>query len=243
MEVLLALYVVVRVVADFLCRGYSDAQNYAFYMLSALIGPYLLGPLPDRQPAHGHRDRAHVRADVPAVLPAVPVRGEVLGQPDLQALSPLFPECGQRAVDPLGHRAHRGHVRAPDPRLHHDHRGLPAAPLAVLARRVGPAADRGCSACSSVDARHPDRLQAPDLDRAGRDGADDDLAGSLDRRLRRRGARRGRQLRQPQALAGRSSSCRCCSRPSPASSRWTPTSRRRKARSSPARRRRCSTAR
>lgn len=43
MEVLLAVYVVVRVVADFLSRGYADAQNYAFYMLSALIGPYLLG--------------------------------------------------------------------------------------------------------------------------------------------------------------------------------------------------------
>jgi hypothetical protein len=43
METLLLLYVVVRVVCDFLSRGYSDAQNYAFYMLSALIGPYLLG--------------------------------------------------------------------------------------------------------------------------------------------------------------------------------------------------------
>jgi len=43
MEVLLLLYVLVRVVADFLSRGYSDAQNYAFYMLSSLIGPYLIG--------------------------------------------------------------------------------------------------------------------------------------------------------------------------------------------------------
>lgn len=43
MEVLLALYVVVRVFCDFLSRGYADAQNYAFYLLSALIGPYLLG--------------------------------------------------------------------------------------------------------------------------------------------------------------------------------------------------------
>ncbi|MDG4560528.1 MAG: hypothetical protein P9E88_04465 [Candidatus Competibacter sp.] len=43
MEALLAVYVVVRVFCDFLSRGYSDAQNYAFYMLSALIGPYLLG--------------------------------------------------------------------------------------------------------------------------------------------------------------------------------------------------------
>jgi hypothetical protein len=45
MEALLLAYVVVRVTADFLSRGYADAQNYAFYMLSALIGPYLLGRL------------------------------------------------------------------------------------------------------------------------------------------------------------------------------------------------------
>jgi hypothetical protein len=43
MEVLLAIYVVFRVFADFLSRGYSDAQNYAFYMLSSLVGPYLIG--------------------------------------------------------------------------------------------------------------------------------------------------------------------------------------------------------
>ena len=43
MEMLLAIYVVFRVFADFLSRGYSDAQNYAFYMLSTLIGSYLIG--------------------------------------------------------------------------------------------------------------------------------------------------------------------------------------------------------
>ncbi len=43
MEFLLVCYVVWRVFCDFLGRGYSDAQNYAFFMLSALIGPYLLG--------------------------------------------------------------------------------------------------------------------------------------------------------------------------------------------------------
>lgn len=43
MEALLAAYVVVRVFADFLGRGYADAQKYAFYMLSTLIGPYLIG--------------------------------------------------------------------------------------------------------------------------------------------------------------------------------------------------------
>ncbi len=43
MEFLLVLYFLVRVFADFLSRGYSDAQNYAFYILSSLIGPYLIG--------------------------------------------------------------------------------------------------------------------------------------------------------------------------------------------------------
>jgi hypothetical protein len=43
MEKLLAAYVLVRVFFDFLGRGYSDAQNYGFYMLTSMIGPYLLG--------------------------------------------------------------------------------------------------------------------------------------------------------------------------------------------------------
>lgn len=43
MEFLMMIYVCIRVGADFLSRGYSDAQNYAFYMLSCLIGPYLMG--------------------------------------------------------------------------------------------------------------------------------------------------------------------------------------------------------
>lgn len=43
MEWLICAYLVVRVVADFLSRGYADAQNYAFYMLTALVGPFLLG--------------------------------------------------------------------------------------------------------------------------------------------------------------------------------------------------------
>ena len=43
LEILLASYVVLRVGADFTSRGYKDAQNYAFYMLSCLVGPYLMG--------------------------------------------------------------------------------------------------------------------------------------------------------------------------------------------------------
>ena len=43
MESMLILYVVIRVVADYLGRGYSDAQHYAHYLISSVIGPYLLG--------------------------------------------------------------------------------------------------------------------------------------------------------------------------------------------------------
>ena len=43
LELLMAVYVVLRVGADFNSRGYKDAQNYAFYMLSCLVGPYLMG--------------------------------------------------------------------------------------------------------------------------------------------------------------------------------------------------------
>jgi hypothetical protein len=43
MEALLLLYVAIRVVADFVSRGYSDAQNYGFYLLTSVIGPFLLG--------------------------------------------------------------------------------------------------------------------------------------------------------------------------------------------------------
>ncbi len=43
MEALLLLYLSIRVVADFLSRGYSDAQHYAHFMVSSVIGPFLLG--------------------------------------------------------------------------------------------------------------------------------------------------------------------------------------------------------
>lgn len=43
MEVLLALYLGVRIYADFLGRGYSDAQNYTYFLLTLVAGPYLLG--------------------------------------------------------------------------------------------------------------------------------------------------------------------------------------------------------
>ncbi len=42
MESLLLLYVVLRVVVDFLSRGYSDAQHYAHYLAGSVLGPFLL---------------------------------------------------------------------------------------------------------------------------------------------------------------------------------------------------------
>lgn len=42
MEVLLLAYVVLRVVVDFLSRGYSDAQHYAHYLAGSVLGPFLL---------------------------------------------------------------------------------------------------------------------------------------------------------------------------------------------------------
>lgn len=45
MEMLLLAYMATRVFADFLSRGYADAQNYGFYLLTCVAGPYLLGRL------------------------------------------------------------------------------------------------------------------------------------------------------------------------------------------------------
>ncbi len=43
MEKLLLAYLGIRIFNDLLMRGYSDAQNYGFYCLTALVGPYLIG--------------------------------------------------------------------------------------------------------------------------------------------------------------------------------------------------------
>jgi hypothetical protein len=94
MECLLAAYVVVRVVADFLGRGYSDAQNYAFYMLSSLIGPYLLG----RYLIDGRAmDIATSRRFVLIFLLFFPMflfEMKFWVSPVFKLLSPLFPDAG-----------------------------------------------------------------------------------------------------------------------------------------------------
>jgi hypothetical protein len=43
MEILLMMYFGLRVFNDLLSRGYSDAQNYGFYIACSLAGPYLIG--------------------------------------------------------------------------------------------------------------------------------------------------------------------------------------------------------
>ena len=43
METLLALYFVLRIGMDYVSRGYSDAQNYSFYILVSMVAPYLFG--------------------------------------------------------------------------------------------------------------------------------------------------------------------------------------------------------
>jgi hypothetical protein len=43
MEWLIAIYLVFRVVVDYSSRGYADAQNYTFFLLTSMLGPYLLG--------------------------------------------------------------------------------------------------------------------------------------------------------------------------------------------------------
>jgi hypothetical protein len=94
MEAMLAAYVAVRVVADFLGRGYADAQNYAFFMLSALIGPYLMG----RYLIDGRQmDVATARRFVLIFLILFPMFVFELKfwvTPTYKLLSPLFPEVG-----------------------------------------------------------------------------------------------------------------------------------------------------
>jgi hypothetical protein len=94
MELLIACYVVIRVFNDFLGRGYSDAQNYAFYMLSSLVGPYLLG----RYLIDGREmDIATSRRFVLLFLLMFPMflfELKFWVSPVYKLLSPLFPEAG-----------------------------------------------------------------------------------------------------------------------------------------------------
>lgn len=94
MEALLVAYVIVRVGADFLGRGYADAQNYAFYMLSALVGPYLLGRfLIDSR----RMDVVTARMFVLMFLLFFPMfvfEARFWVSPVYKLLAPLFPDAG-----------------------------------------------------------------------------------------------------------------------------------------------------
>jgi hypothetical protein len=91
MESMLLLYVVIRVVADYLGRGYSDAQHYAHYLVSSVIGPYLMGCyiINSRR-----MDIETARRFVLMLLLLFPVflyEAKFWVSPIYQLLSPLFP--------------------------------------------------------------------------------------------------------------------------------------------------------
>lgn len=94
MEALMFLYIAIRLVADFLSRGYSDAQNYGFYLLTCVVGPYLLGRhlITDRR-----MDIATAKAFVAMFLIFFPMflfEAKFWVSPVFKLLSPLFPDAG-----------------------------------------------------------------------------------------------------------------------------------------------------
>ncbi|MCB1997278.1 MAG: hypothetical protein H6933_07635 [Burkholderiaceae bacterium] len=94
MEALLFVYVAVRVFNDFLGRGYSDAQNYAFYMLSSLIGPYLIGRyLIDSRRMDIDTARRFVLLFL-VMFPMFLFEAKYWVSPVYKLLSPLFPDAG-----------------------------------------------------------------------------------------------------------------------------------------------------
>jgi hypothetical protein len=93
LEVLIILYVILRVTMDYTSRGYKDAQNYAFYMLSCLVGPYLLGRyiISDRR-----MDIETIRRFVLIFLIFFPMflyETKFYVSPIYKIMSPLFPDA------------------------------------------------------------------------------------------------------------------------------------------------------
>lgn len=93
LEGLLLAYMGVRVWADFLGRGYSDAQNYGFYLLTSVAGPYLLG----RYVIDSRRmDVATAKMFVGLFLAFFPLflyEARFWVSPIFKLLSPLFPDA------------------------------------------------------------------------------------------------------------------------------------------------------
>ncbi len=93
MEYLLALYVAIRVVADYFSRGYSDAQHYAHYLATAVIGPYLLG---NYIISSRRMDIASARKFVLLFVLLFPIflyEAKFWVSPIFQIFSPLFPNA------------------------------------------------------------------------------------------------------------------------------------------------------
>lgn len=93
MELLVLAYMATRVFADFLSRGYADAQNYGFYLFTCLAGPYLLGRLviTDRR-----MDIATGKAFVLMFLLFFPLflyEAKFWVSPIYKLVSPLFPSA------------------------------------------------------------------------------------------------------------------------------------------------------
>ena len=94
MELLLLAYVCVRIVADYFGRGYKDAQNYTYFLLTLVIGPYLLGryAISDRR-----MDVATAKTFVLMFLLFFPMflfEVKFWVSPIYKLLSPLFPQAG-----------------------------------------------------------------------------------------------------------------------------------------------------
>ncbi len=93
MEWMLLAYMALRVFADFLSRGYADAQNYGFYLLTCVAGPYLLGRLVIRD---RRMDITTARAFVLMFLLFFPLflyEAKFWVSPIYKLLSPLFPNA------------------------------------------------------------------------------------------------------------------------------------------------------
>lgn len=93
MELLMLAYIATRVFADFLSRGYADAQNYGFYLITCVAGPYLLGRLiiTDRR-----MDIATGKAFVLMFLLFFPLflyEAKFWVSPIYKLISPLFPNA------------------------------------------------------------------------------------------------------------------------------------------------------
>ena len=91
MEMLMVSYAVWRVIADYDSRGYKDAQNYAFYMLSCVLGPYLIGAYVIRNRAMDIKTAKLFVLIFLLFFPFFIYEAKFWVSPIFKLLSPLFP--------------------------------------------------------------------------------------------------------------------------------------------------------